>query len=122
MSLVRSSDSGCRTLDAIDRRLGRIVGCETGDDDPLEHGVVSLDGRKDESYDLCIGGSLYFSSPALKRGYNDLDEEVTDDGVSLAGGPRYTGTGSLGSTGSGRDDCVPGATFNGTIVRIDLGM
>jgi hypothetical protein len=89
MSLVKSSDSGQWTPVAIDRKLGRTVVHETGEDDSLELGVASLDGGEDELYSFCIGASLYFSSPAVRSGYSDEEVEcAADDGMSFAGGPR----------------------------------
>jgi len=90
----------------IDRRLGRTVVLQIGEDSD-ELGVASLEGGEEDRYVRCIGGSLYWESPAVKSGYNEVlddDEEATDDGVSLAGGPWYVGGVSLGSTGSGRLD------------------
>ena len=124
ISLVKSSESAERTLFAIDRRLGRTVFWATGDDSD-ELGVASLDGGEGDRYDRCIGGSLYCASPSVRSGYNVLDEDedegVRDEGVSFAGGPRYMGGVSFGSTGTGRD-WLPGTDFNCTIVRIDFGI
>ena len=92
ISLVRSSDSVVRTTEAMDRIPGRTVGWAIGEE-WVELGVDSRDGGEGDLYILFNGGSLYWISPDVRKGYKEpgFEKDVADTGG------RWSESGDLGS-------------------------
>jgi hypothetical protein len=131
---AKSSGSQGRILDlgAIDRKLGRTILYNTGDE-PGELSLETVESPSwvegdEERYARLRGASLYLVSPDVRSGYSEpaLVDDETLEGVSLAGGPRCNNFVNLGSTGSGgvdmsaEFDLLPGVVLSGMISRTDL--
>jgi len=117
ISLVKSSDSVGRPTEAIDRIPGRTVDWAIGEE-CVELGVDSRDGGEGDLYILPKGGSLYWISPDVRRGYKEegFERDVVNTGV------RWSESGNLASRVWGRARGAPGSVLSGIIGRFDMPM